>query len=282
MASQLPVPESYDQLLGEMLQAYATKLGINDFNTGSAISSFFEVVALATARASGDVFQILRDFSVDRATGNALQRLATENGVIPITATPTTGAVTVIDTSFTQIATQIYAGTNPPNIGSITINVSNAASFPASGSIYIGRGTPNVEGPLPYATPPVSMGGFWVITLTSPTAKFHNLSESVILAQGGNRPIPINTVVMSPGVGSNPAILYNVTAAAVILDGDTTVSGVPVTAQTPGSSGNVPAGAVNHLRPLLSLALRLPIRFPSPAALIRKRTIALGFASRTS
>ena len=78
MASQLPVPESYDQILGNMLQAYAAKLGINDFNTGSAISSFFEVVALAVARSSGDVFQILRDFSVDRATGDCVRRLRQE------------------------------------------------------------------------------------------------------------------------------------------------------------------------------------------------------------
>src|SRR5271170_4531620 len=115
--SGVPNPQSYEQILSDMLSAYAAKIGIDDFNVGSAVTSFFEVVALATARASGDVFQILRDFSVDRATGDALQRLAAENNVIPITATPTTGVVTVTDTSFTQILTQIYAGTNPPNIG---------------------------------------------------------------------------------------------------------------------------------------------------------------------
>ena len=76
-----------------------------------------------------------------------------------------------------------------------------------------------MEGPLPYATPPTQVGGYWVITLTTPTAKFHNLSESVILAQGGNRPIPINTVVLSPGVGSNASIQYSVTSPGVILDG---------------------------------------------------------------
>ncbi|CAM6004853.1 unnamed protein product [Sphagnum balticum] len=244
MASELPVPESYDQILGNMLQAYASKLGINDFNTGSAISSFFEVVALATARASGDVFQILRDFSVDRATGDALQRLAAENNVTPITATPTTGVVTVTDTSFNQISTQIYAGTNPPNIGSVTINVSSAGNFPASGAIYIGRGTPNVEGPLTYATAPVQTGGYWTITLSNPTAKFHNLSESVILAQGGNRSVPLNSIVIAPAVGSNSSIQYSTTATAVILDGDTTVVGVPVTAQTPGAAANIPANTI--------------------------------------
>src|SRR5574337_1745953 len=97
--ADLPIPKSYEQLLGDMLSAYASKQGIDDFNVGSAVTSFFEVVALSTARASGDVFQILRDFSVDRATGDALKRLATENNVTPITAKPATGLVSVIDSS---------------------------------------------------------------------------------------------------------------------------------------------------------------------------------------
>src|SRR5271157_636879 len=92
-----PNPQSYEQILSDALSAYAAKVGVNDFNVGSAVTSFFEVVALTTARASGDIFQILKDFSVDRATGDALQRLATENDITPITAQPSTGLVSVID-----------------------------------------------------------------------------------------------------------------------------------------------------------------------------------------
>src|ERR1700675_1902453 len=99
-SNNLPNPQSYEQILSDALSSYASKIGITDFNVGSAVTSFFEVVALTTARASGDVFQILRDFSVDRATGVALKRLALENNVTPITAKPATGAVSVIDTSF--------------------------------------------------------------------------------------------------------------------------------------------------------------------------------------
>lgn len=242
-SSGLPNPQSYEQILSDMLSAYAAKQGINDFNVGSAVTSFFEVVALATARSSGDVFQILRDFSVDRATGDALKRLATENRVTPITAKPATGLVTVIDTSFQKISTKVYAGANPPNIGSTVIKVSDASLFPASGSIYIGRSTPNVEGPLAYSsiTP---VGGFYQINLNVATAKFHNVGETVILAQGGNRSIPSNTIVLSPAAGASPDIQYSVVTAAVILDGETTVDNVQVSAQTPGASGNVPRGAI--------------------------------------
>jgi hypothetical protein len=245
-ANNLPAPESYEQLLSDALSAYAAKVGINDFNVGSAVLSFFEVVALITARSSGDLFQVLRDFSVDRATGDALQRLATENGVTPITASPATGNVNIIDTSFTKISTQIYAGTQPPNIGSTFIFVSDASDFPASGAIYIGRTTPNIEGPIPYIVPPVQVGGYWMITLNAPTTKFHNLGESVILAQGGNRSIPIGTIVISPAVGANPDIQYSITVPALILDGETEVDNVLVTALLPGSTGNVPIGAINE------------------------------------
>src|SRR4051812_35127784 len=119
MANELPQPKSYEQINSGLLSTYASKLGINDFNVGSAVTSIFETVALYTARSSGDIFQILRDYSVNRATGDALQRLATENNVIPITASPSTGFVTVTDTSFQKISTKIYAGATPPNIGSV-------------------------------------------------------------------------------------------------------------------------------------------------------------------
>lgn len=242
--NNLPNPQSYEQLLGDALSAYAAKQGIDDFNVGSAVTSIFEVVALLTARASGDIFQILRDFSVDRATGDALQRLAKENGITPITAKPTTGFVTVTDTSFTKISTKVYAGTTPPNVGSTVINVSDASAFPASGAVYLGRGTPNVEGPILYSTPPVQLGNFWQITLDTATTKFHNLNEMVILAQGGNRAVSVNSTVISPAIGANPDIQYSVTSAAVILDGEVSVSNVPVSALLPGTSGNVPIGAI--------------------------------------
>lgn len=243
--ADLPTPESFEQILSNMLSAYAGKLGINDFNVGSAVTSFFEVVALATARASGDVFQILRDFSVDRASGDALKRLAIENNVQPIVATPATGLIDIIDVSFVKKSTKVYAGLMPPNIGSTTINVSDASQFTSSGSIYIGRGTPNIEGPLPYSsiTP---TGGFFIINLVNPTAKFHNVGETVILAQGGNRSIPANIIVISPASGVTPDVQYSITTTAVILDGETEVDNIQVSATTPGTSGNVPIGAIKQ------------------------------------
>ncbi len=240
-----PKPKSYDQLMGDMLRAYLSKTGINDLNTGSAVTAFFEAVALSVARSSGDVFQLLRDLSVDRAEGDALRNIAKDEGLQDLPARVASGQVTITDTSFSKISTKIYAGANAPNIGSTTILVSDASSFTATGSVYLGRGTPNVEGPLPYSAK-TPVGSYWQLTLTSPTTKFHNINESVVLAQGGVRSIPAGTVVSAPASGASPDINFTVTQSAIILDGEIEVPGVPVSAQEPGTSGNVPIGAIRE------------------------------------
>jgi hypothetical protein len=241
----LPTPKSREQILSEMLTEYVGLTGINDLNTGSVITQFFDVVARSVARTSGDIFQILRDFSVERATGEALNRIGREERVYRNTAQVASGTVKVTDTSFEKISTKIYSGAPSPNIGTSVIKVSDASNWPTSGKLYIGRGTPNIEGPINFSAT-AQVGAFWEITLDSPTTKFHNISESVILGQGGTRNIPINTVVSSPGAGATPAINYNVSSNALLLDGENVNNNVKVTAQEPGSLANAPAGAVTE------------------------------------
>ena len=262
----LPQPASYEQINSDLISSYASKLGINDVQVGSLVTGFFEVVALFTARASGDIFQILRDFSIDRATGDTLKRIAAENNVKPLVAKVSTGTVTVVDSSFVKISTKVYAGAPSPNIGSMSILVSDASAFPGTGSIYIGRGTSNIEGPIPY-TSTVAVGGHWQINLSSPTTKFHNVGESVILSQGGVRSVPINSVATSPASGDTTDINFSVTSSAVILDGETTVTGVPVTAQNPGISGNVPIGAIKYFAtpPFSGATVSNPLPFTNGA-----------------
>lgn len=240
-----PTPKSYEQLLGEMISTYLSKTGINDLNTGGAMLSFFETVAQSVSRASGDTFSILRDFSVDRATGEALKRIAAEENVTIEPARVATGTVTITDSSFEKISTKIYAGATAPNIGSTIIKVSDASLFPSSGQIYIGRGTSNIEGPLSY-TAVTAVGGYYEITLSLPTSKFHNISESIILAQGGVRNIPSGTPVKSPSSGGSANISFSTTQSTIILDGENTISGVPIAAKQPGTDGNVAARTIKE------------------------------------
>jgi len=238
-----PTPKSYEQILSDMSVTYLAKIGIDDLNTASANQSFFEAVAQAVYRASADTFSILRDFNVDRATGEKLKRIAEEENVSVSGDKVTTGTITISDSSFDKIVTKVYAGANPPNIGSTVIKVSDASLFTPTGSIYMGRGTPNVEGPLSY-TSIAAVGGFYEITLSVATTKFHNLSESVILSQGGVRTVNAGEIVVAPASGDTTDIKFTLTQKATILDGEKTITGVAVAAQEPGTDGNVPKGGI--------------------------------------
>ena len=245
MAEGLPTPKSREQILSEMLTEYTGLTGVNDLNTGSVLTQFFDVVARSVARTSGDIFQILRDYSVDRATGEALSRIGEEERIFRKTSRTANGIVTVTDSSFQKISTKVYAGASSPNIGSTVIKVSDASEFTTSGTIYIGRGTPNIEGPLSYVST-AQVGAYWEITLASPTTKFHNISESVILGQGGTRNISVGTTISSPGAGAVADISYTISSAAILLDGENQNPYVQVVAQEPGSASNAPAGAIRQ------------------------------------
>ena len=241
----LPAPESQQQILTDMLSSYASSTGISSAFVGSANLSFFQVVSLAIARASGDVFQTLLNSSIQYATGPNLQLIAAEFQIVPVESAVATGQITVTDTSFQPIITSIYPGSTSVNIGSTVIYVGSITGFPASGGIYIGRGTNNSEGVLPYSsTAPI--GNYFQINLSSPTTKFHNLGESVILSQGGIRTVPVNTIVTAPSNGITPAQQYTVTQAANLLDGSNTVTNVNITALLPGSAGNVAANTITQ------------------------------------
>lgn len=240
-----PQPKSYEQLLSEGLNAYMSKIGVNDMYTGSAVTSFFEAVAQQVYLANASNFSILRDFNLDRSSGEALRRIAQEERVNPLPARVTTGRVTIKDSSFVKRSTKVYAGATAPNAGSSVIKVSDASDFPATGSVYIGRGTNNIEGPLAYSsiTP---VGGFFELNLVSPTTKFHNISESVILAQGGNRFVAAGTAVVAPASGGAEDVNFTITQAVTILDGENEIKNVPVAAQEPGSKGNVPRAGIKR------------------------------------
>lgn len=258
--AETPNPKSQEQLIGEMLADYISRTGVNDVNVGSLVTELFETVGLVTARASGDNFQVLRDRSVDRAVGEALRRIARDEGLREIPARVATGAVTILDTNFQKISTKVYAGTKAPNIGSTLINLSDASQFPLTGSVYIGRNTPNVEGPIAY-TNPIQIGGFWQITLSSPTTRFHNINETVTLAQGGNRTILAGTTVRSPSTGATADINFTTTQASVILDGEVSVTDVQISAQEPGTQGNVPIGSIREFSspPFLGASVTNPL-----------------------
>lgn len=246
-----PVPYSLSEILGDMLEAFVSGTGISVIKLADPILSTFESAAQSDLRASEDIFTLLESNSLDYARGVALDRIAASEGIARKTEGPASGFVTVSDASFEKISSKVFQGTAAPIVGSSSINVPDASSFPASGSVYIGRSTSNYEGPLAYTSilPPGVGGGFsggsyYTLVLASNTTQFHNVGESVILAQGGDREVSAGSVVQTAQGNSATAAQFRVLYRSTILDGEVSVENVTVVATKPGISGNIQAKTI--------------------------------------
>jgi hypothetical protein len=240
MASDVPVPRSYQGIMGDLLGTFSARSGIQTLKVGGSILTALEAAAQSDLRNTQDVFNVLdlEDFS--RLRGSALDFKAQSEGLERLSATPSSGSIDILDTGFSKISSKIYSGIVPPTAGSIIVFVADYDSFPSSGSVYIGRGTVNNEGPLAYTKSVISGR----LDLVTPTQKSHNVNEEVVVAQGGNRPISIGAATNTTQNGRVSSISFQTTASAVVLDGETVARNVSVVCQQPGTTGNIPAGGI--------------------------------------
>ena len=236
-----------------MVEAFLSRFGLRAIKVGSPVLSILEASAQSDLRSSEDIFSLLSAIALDQAKGLALDRIGADESLARQSESPASGKVTVGDSSFEKVSTKVFQGTPAPIVGSVNINVvsADAAVWPASGSIYIGRNTPNYEGPLAYTSilPPgigfgFSGGNYYTIVLSSGTLRFHNLGETVILAQGGDRAVNAGQVVQTPQGNATTAVQYKVLYAATLPDGEVSIEGVQVVALKPGTLGNVIAGSI--------------------------------------
>src|SRR6185369_2543128 len=109
--AEVPVPRSYSQILGEMINALLARVGIPSLRVGSPALSILEAAAQSDLRNSQDIFQMLASMGLDRATGLALDKIGADENVPRESESAASGVVTVSDTSFTKISSRIFQGT---------------------------------------------------------------------------------------------------------------------------------------------------------------------------
>lgn len=226
-----------------MIDAFLSRYGLKGLKVGGPLLSLLEAAAQSDVRGTQDVFNLLDAIDIDRATGIALDRRAKDEDITRFPISASSGVVTVFDTSFTKVATKIYPGAAAPNAGTTVIKVADATSFPATGSLYLGRDTVNFEGPITYASK-ASLGTYWTITLNTATQKFHDVNETVTLAQGGERSVSAGSVIRTTQGNVADAVSFATINAVTIPDGETEVTGVDVICKSPGVIGNVIKGAI--------------------------------------
>lgn len=244
--NDVPRPRSLPQILGNIVNSLTSRIGIRRLRTGGAILSVIEAASQSDVKNSQDTFQLLQAKDLDNSRGQALDREGASDGVDRFRVAKATGYVTFTDTSFDKIASKLFQGAAAPIVGSVAIQVEDASDFPSSGSVYLGRLTPNLEGPIAY-TSKVDNGAYWTLNLSTATTRFHNRGESTILSQGGIRLVDAGTLVATAQGALVSAVQFSTVFQAQIPDGETTVEDVLVLANVAGAAGNVEAGAVTEL-----------------------------------
>ena len=240
---------SYNMRLGLMVRKILSDTGISDLRVGSVISAILQAAAQSDFEIETSIVEMIKLFNIDTTEGSDLDSRAAEFNIVRYTALPASDVVRIGDSSFTKKSSKIYIGLPAPVIGDMAINIEDASAFPVSGSVYVGRGTGNYEGPIVY-TSLTNNVSFWTINLSSSITKNHVNSETVVLAQGGNRIISVGTTVQSQANNYSPAVGFYVTRNTTLVDGEVYVDSVPVTAKVSGTIGNVPAGSVQKFTSL--------------------------------
>lgn len=241
----VPKPISFQELERQMSQMFVAKTGVNDLSRGSVIRDIISAAALSDFKAQGDIIAALNSTDIDRAEGVDLDQIGLAEGVSRPQARQSNGVVTISHGTVTKVSTKIYAGTAAPPIGSTTINISSRDGFPDSGAVYLGRGSNNVEGPISYISI-TNVGNYFQLNLSAPTTKNHNLNESVVLSQGGDRVISSGTTVRTKQNATSPSVNFTVLVTATIADGEDRITDVPVVCTEVGTKGNVKAGAISE------------------------------------
>jgi len=230
---------SYQSILGAMAAQLLGSTDLTDLNPGGVLLTLLEAAAASDFSLEAKLVQLLNVRNIDKAIGIDLEGLAIEMGVSPgrIGASAASATLSVQDSAFTKISSNIYAGATAPTAGDSVVKLVSAASFSSSGTIYIGRGTATSES-INYVSA-TNSGSYWTLQLSSHLTKNHLVGEEVVLSQGGDRAIPARQVVRVPAFGGSPAISFSILSSYKLADGEDTITGVLAAAIDPGSVSNV-------------------------------------------
>jgi len=253
-------PRTYPEIIGDMLARLISATALTDVNWGSVWTSMLEAAAQEDDEQYFQMLQIIRGFSLDTTTGVDLENRAAEYGLEREPASKATTSVTLGDEAVTKVNTGVYSGLAGAAAGDTTINGDSATNFPTSGSIIIGRGTPNVE-TIAYGTITV-FANYVRFNLSAGLSKDHGTDETIVLSQAGNRLFSAGTVVTVPASDQLQQVSFTLDEDATILDGEEEQTGVAVTAVEAGTSSNVPVGAISTFdaKPFPTATVRNPAR----------------------
>ena len=241
--------KSYNEILGSMIRKIISDTPANDVNTGSVLLTLLEAAASNDFENNIAILNVLELMNIDANRNNDLDAYASNYGLTRNTAVKASGLVKITDSNIIKRSSSLYSVKPAPIKGSSVLYVNNASGWNVGGgSIYIGRGTQNFEGPLTY-TSIVDNGSFYTINLASSLQKNHLLSEIVVDGQGTiDRRIVAGTSISIPANNISPEIEYVTIRDAIIPAGEDSVSDILVAAVEPGTAGNAGIDTITRFK----------------------------------
>jgi len=258
---------TYNEILGDLVRKIIADTPVNDINKGSVLLTLLEAAAASDYENSTAVLSILELLNIDALRNNDLDARAADFGLTRSPAAKASGFVTVSDTAISKRSTTLYPVKSAPIAGSTTLFVNDASEWASSGTLYIGRGTPNFEGPISYSSI-ADNGSFFSISLSSALENDHLISDSVIDGQGTtDRLIPAGTIVKIPSNNQSPEIGYVSLRDATMPAGEDSVAGVEVIARSAGSFANAGTNTIAQFEslPFSTAAVSNPSAFSNGA-----------------
>jgi len=229
---------SYNEILGSMIRKIIADTPVNDINKGSVLLTILEAAAANDFENNSAILNTLELLNIDALRNNDLDAHGSNLGLVRKTAAKASGFIVISDSTITKRSASLYSIKPAPIATSTIIHVNDASTWDQVGTLYIGRGTPNFEGPINY-TSIVDNGTFYTINLASALEKDHLLSESVIDGQGTtDKQVQAGITVKIPANNVNPEVEYRVLRDAIIAAGEDTSEEIPVVASRAGSVSN--------------------------------------------
>ncbi len=244
MPTQDPKPRTFQQILGDAEDAVMSRTGLTGLRKNGSLLDVLESVSQVAARSAQDTFAALNATDPTRLQGEQLDRYGNSRGRRRQSAQPARTTVVITDSSFGKVSTVLSPLAPPPVPGQDTIRVRDASAFTAAGSVYLGRGSSSLEGPLAYSSK-INNGSDWTLVLVGVVNRRHDGSETVVLAQGGDRTVAAGSLCRTSQGNALSSATYQVLSGTTLLDGETSLEDVEVLCTQPGESGNVPAGAIS-------------------------------------
>jgi uncharacterized phage protein gp47/JayE len=231
--------QTYNEILGKLVRKIIADTPVNDINTGSVLLTLLEAVAAQDFENNSSILSVLETLNIDALKNSDLDTRAADYGLSRRAAIRSTGFVTIKDTSIVKRSTTLYGVKPAPIAGATIIYVNDASDWdPAGGTLYIGRGTQQFEGPVTY-TSIVNNGSFYTISLGSALQKDHLVSDTVIDGQGTlDRLIPAGTIVKIPANNLTPEVRFVTLRNAVLPAGEDSAAEISIVAENAGVSGN--------------------------------------------